>query len=364
MPHTVRVPARRLLVRLPAPRPRPHRHPRRLRARRLRCLHGAARRRAGALLPAVRGQRRRAASHHNGGLPGGRMAALGPVQQAFAECHGLQCGFCTPGFVTTITAYLREHPQPNRGAGPRGDRWQPVPLHRLPEHRRLGAAGGRDPAGGRRPLTARRTGHGSDPAVRRTSGARRNRVPVFGEPIAPAARTRGWPPVPGGTSTTWAARGRRAGRAGRGVRAQPARARPDRRHRRHRRAGRRRAGRHLHLRGPRRPGRRAAAAADPAPGPARARGPRTRWPTAWSTTSARRSSWWSRPTGTSPRTRSSGSRCDWEPLPAVVGLCAAARGRARGAPRRARQRRGAPGAEVGDAPAAIDAAPYTAGAST
>ena len=37
---------------------------------------------------------------------------LGPVQQAFLECHGLQCGFCTPGFVTTITAYLREHPSP------------------------------------------------------------------------------------------------------------------------------------------------------------------------------------------------------------------------------------------------------------
>ena len=38
--------------------------------------------------------------------------SLGPVQQAFAECHGLQCGFCTPGFLTTITAGLRENPQP------------------------------------------------------------------------------------------------------------------------------------------------------------------------------------------------------------------------------------------------------------
>jgi len=37
---------------------------------------------------------------------------LGPVQQAFQDCHGLQCGFCTPGFITTITAYLREHPDP------------------------------------------------------------------------------------------------------------------------------------------------------------------------------------------------------------------------------------------------------------
>ena len=38
--------------------------------------------------------------------------SLGHVQQAFAECHGLQCGFCTPGFLTTITAGLRENPCP------------------------------------------------------------------------------------------------------------------------------------------------------------------------------------------------------------------------------------------------------------
>jgi carbon-monoxide dehydrogenase small subunit len=38
---------------------------------------------------------------------------LSPVQQAFAECHGLQCGFCTPGFLTTITAGLRDNPAPS-----------------------------------------------------------------------------------------------------------------------------------------------------------------------------------------------------------------------------------------------------------
>lgn len=38
--------------------------------------------------------------------------SLGPVQQAFRECHGLQCGFCTPGFLTTITALLEENPEP------------------------------------------------------------------------------------------------------------------------------------------------------------------------------------------------------------------------------------------------------------
>ena len=39
--------------------------------------------------------------------------SLGPVQQAFNDCHGLQCGFCTPGFLTTITAGLRENPDPS-----------------------------------------------------------------------------------------------------------------------------------------------------------------------------------------------------------------------------------------------------------
>jgi aerobic carbon-monoxide dehydrogenase small subunit len=43
------------------------------------------------------------------GSPEGR---LGAVQQAFLECHGLQCGFCTPGFLTTITAGLRHNPTP------------------------------------------------------------------------------------------------------------------------------------------------------------------------------------------------------------------------------------------------------------
>jgi aerobic carbon-monoxide dehydrogenase small subunit len=39
--------------------------------------------------------------------------SLSPVQQAFRECHGLQCGFCTSGFLTTITAGLRANPRPD-----------------------------------------------------------------------------------------------------------------------------------------------------------------------------------------------------------------------------------------------------------
>jgi carbon-monoxide dehydrogenase small subunit len=39
--------------------------------------------------------------------------SLHPVQQAFHDCHGLQCGFCTPGFLTTISAFLQENPDPD-----------------------------------------------------------------------------------------------------------------------------------------------------------------------------------------------------------------------------------------------------------
>jgi carbon-monoxide dehydrogenase small subunit len=38
---------------------------------------------------------------------------LSTVQQAFRDCHGLQCGFCTPGFVVSATAFLRDTPDPS-----------------------------------------------------------------------------------------------------------------------------------------------------------------------------------------------------------------------------------------------------------
>jgi len=38
---------------------------------------------------------------------------LSPLQQALHECHGLQCGFCTPGIVMTFEAYLKETPDPS-----------------------------------------------------------------------------------------------------------------------------------------------------------------------------------------------------------------------------------------------------------
>jgi carbon-monoxide dehydrogenase small subunit len=38
---------------------------------------------------------------------------LSTVQQSFMDAHGLQCGFCTPGFVVSVTAFLRDNPAPN-----------------------------------------------------------------------------------------------------------------------------------------------------------------------------------------------------------------------------------------------------------
>jgi len=42
--------------------------------------------------------------------PGGE---LQPIQQAMHEHHGLQCGYCTPGILMTMTAFLKDNPEPS-----------------------------------------------------------------------------------------------------------------------------------------------------------------------------------------------------------------------------------------------------------
>jgi carbon-monoxide dehydrogenase small subunit len=37
---------------------------------------------------------------------------LSVVQEAFRDAHGLQCGFCTPGFIVSLTAFLHDHKDP------------------------------------------------------------------------------------------------------------------------------------------------------------------------------------------------------------------------------------------------------------
>jgi carbon-monoxide dehydrogenase small subunit len=42
--------------------------------------------------------------------PDGALGELGPLQQAMADSHSFQCGFCTPGFIVQATAFLGAHP--------------------------------------------------------------------------------------------------------------------------------------------------------------------------------------------------------------------------------------------------------------
>lgn len=44
----------------------------------------------------------------------GADGTLSPLQQAFIDCDGLQCGFCTPGQLVSATALLAENPAPTR----------------------------------------------------------------------------------------------------------------------------------------------------------------------------------------------------------------------------------------------------------
>jgi carbon-monoxide dehydrogenase small subunit len=43
----------------------------------------------------------------------GRLQALHPMQAAFNACHGLQCGFCTPGMVMSAAELVRRNPDPS-----------------------------------------------------------------------------------------------------------------------------------------------------------------------------------------------------------------------------------------------------------
>jgi carbon-monoxide dehydrogenase small subunit len=43
----------------------------------------------------------------------GSMDRLHPIQEAFREAHGVQCGFCTPGILTTLVPFLEQNPDPS-----------------------------------------------------------------------------------------------------------------------------------------------------------------------------------------------------------------------------------------------------------
>ena len=70
---------------------------------------------------------------------------LHPMQRAFMEHHGLQCGFCTPGFLMLAVGVLEREPNISDEDLARRALIQSLPLHRLPEHHQGGARGrGRD----------------------------------------------------------------------------------------------------------------------------------------------------------------------------------------------------------------------------
>jgi len=113
VPHTARVPARTLLVHF-------------LRDRlRLTGTHvGCDTTQCGACTVALNGVAVKSctvlaaqASGHEiqtieGLAPAGDAAGLHPVQQAFWQEHGLQCGYCTPGMVMAVRQILADHPDP------------------------------------------------------------------------------------------------------------------------------------------------------------------------------------------------------------------------------------------------------------
>ena len=43
----------------------------------------------------------------------GTLEELHPIQEAFRDAHGLQCGFCTPGFLMTLVPFFEENPDPS-----------------------------------------------------------------------------------------------------------------------------------------------------------------------------------------------------------------------------------------------------------
>jgi carbon-monoxide dehydrogenase small subunit len=110
VPHEARVPARRLLSDF-------LRHDLRLTGTHVGCEHGVC----GACTVLLDGAPVRSCLLLAVTVSGGSVTTveglgsvddMHPVQQAFRECHGLQCGFCTPGFLTTIAAYLEDNVAP------------------------------------------------------------------------------------------------------------------------------------------------------------------------------------------------------------------------------------------------------------
>ena len=122
---------------------RAHRHARRLRHRAVRRLHRASSTAAPSSRATCSPCRPQGAEVTTIEGLAAADGTLHPMQAAFKECHGLQCGFCTPGMVMSAIDLVQAPPERRRGDDPRGARRQPLPLHRLPQHRQGRAPGRR-----------------------------------------------------------------------------------------------------------------------------------------------------------------------------------------------------------------------------
>ena len=182
----------------------------------------------------------------------GRRRLAGAGAAGVPECHGLQCGFCTPGFLTTITAGLRDNPTPTHEEAREMIAGN---LCRCTGYQNIvgGRAGGCERG---RALGRRRGGAAGPQAVRRDARGR-GMTTKLSASRSSASRTSGF--LRGkGRYVDDVARPRHPARRGAPLAARP---RPDRRHRRRRRARPRGRARRLDLR---RPGR-LSAMAEPLP---------------------------------------------------------------------------------------------------
>ncbi|MPZ36283.1 MAG: 2Fe-2S iron-sulfur cluster binding domain-containing protein [Rhodospirillales bacterium] len=83
------------------------------------CEHGVC----GACTVMIDGRTARSCLHFAAAVDGAEITTveglasedrLNPIQQAFHEHHALQCGYCTPGFLMTVTEFLQRNPSPSR----------------------------------------------------------------------------------------------------------------------------------------------------------------------------------------------------------------------------------------------------------
>ena len=128
-------------LRFPPPRARRNRHPCRLRARHLRRLHRADRRRRHALLPHARGAGRRP-RHQNRGIARRARRRAQPAANRVPRQSRAAMRLLHAGHIDVVHRLSRPQPAPDHRRNPRSLERPPLPLHRLRRDRQSGRGGG------------------------------------------------------------------------------------------------------------------------------------------------------------------------------------------------------------------------------